>query len=100
MSSDVKKLSHGSPSLAFHSVAERTCAASSSFNVSGGAMNCRTRVLLAVEKAAISRRVRATASFVRYWVTPSYEKKTGSLRSGPAAVRPSVSVLSSKSIGA
>jgi Mrp family chromosome partitioning ATPase len=35
-------------------------------NVSGGAMKSRTRVLLAVEKAATPRRVRWTASWVRY----------------------------------
>jgi hypothetical protein len=56
---------------------ERTSAASSSFNVSGGAMNSRARVVLAVVKAAASRSVRSTASFVRYWVTPSHEPESG-----------------------
>jgi hypothetical protein len=66
MSLDVKKLTKGSVSLAVPAATEVRSAASSSVNESGGAMKSRTRVLLAVEKAATPRRVRWTASWVRY----------------------------------
>src|SRR5262245_37362020 len=94
-----KKLRQGSPRWAASWEAMVTTGWSSALKVDGERIIWKTISLPGAVDEATYCKVPSTASVVRYWVTPSHEKKVGSWGLNELAAIPAASVWTSKSMG-
>src|SRR5712692_6215644 len=94
-----KKLRQGSPRCAAPWEATATTAWSSALKVEGERIIWKTISLPGAVDEATYCKVLNTETVVRYWVTPSQEKKAGSWGLNGLAAIPAASVWTSKSMG-